>query len=71
MEDEIPDLKASRIIENSIRPLVDKGQLFEAIKVFYVESQKAIDGSVIDAVRHRMVQGGKSSDFMVMLAFFL
>jgi uncharacterized membrane protein YgcG len=48
LEDEIPDLKANQIIENFIHPLVNEGQLFEAIKAYYVESQKAIDGSEIN-----------------------
>jgi uncharacterized membrane protein YgcG len=71
LEDEIPDLKASQIIEKSIRPLVNEGQLFEAIKAFYVESQKAIDESVIDSIWHRMEQGGESSEIILIIAFLL
>jgi uncharacterized protein len=71
LEDEIPDLKANRIIENSIRPLVNKGQLFDAIKAYYVESQKAIDGSVIDSIRHRIETGGESSEGIIIFAFLL
>jgi uncharacterized membrane protein YgcG len=52
LEDEIPDLKASQIIENSIRPHVNDDQLFEAVKAFYIESQKAIDGSLIDDLQN-------------------
>jgi uncharacterized membrane protein YgcG len=45
-------LKASQIIENAIRPHVNDGQLFEAVKAFYVESQKTIDGSLIDDLQN-------------------
>jgi uncharacterized membrane protein YgcG len=71
LEDEIPDLKASQIIENSIRPLINDEQLFEAIKAYYVESQKAIDNSVIDSIWHRVKQGGESSEAILMIAFVL
>jgi uncharacterized protein len=71
LEDELPDLKASQIIENALRPLVDNGQLFEAIKAYYAESQRAIDNSAIDNIRHHMKQGGENSDFMVILALIL
>jgi uncharacterized membrane protein YgcG len=71
LEDEIPDLKASQIIEKSIRPLVNNGQLFEAIKAYYVESQKAIDKSTIDNIWHRIEQGGDSSEIIIIFAFLL
>jgi uncharacterized membrane protein YgcG len=71
LEEKIPDLTASRIIENSVRPLVNNGQLFEAVKAYYVESQKAIDTSKIDTLRHRIEQGGESSDFIFILAVIL
>ncbi|MDR2190176.1 MAG: hypothetical protein LBP53_03115 [Candidatus Peribacteria bacterium] len=71
MEDEIPDLKASQIIEHSIRPFLNEGNLFAAIQAYYVESQKAIDGSVIDSIWHRIEQGGESSDIVLVVAFIL
>ncbi|MDR3168502.1 MAG: hypothetical protein LBU27_01745 [Candidatus Peribacteria bacterium] len=71
MEDEIPDLKASQIIEDSVRPLVNEGKLFEAIKAYYVESQKAIDESVVDSIWHRIEAGGESSEIILIIAFVL
>ena len=79
LEDEIPDLKASQIIEKSIRPLVNEGQLFEAIKTYYIEGQKAIDGSKIDTSRqekaenflYHLEKGWEASDFIILVAFIL
>ncbi|MDR2415357.1 MAG: hypothetical protein LBD75_01790 [Candidatus Peribacteria bacterium] len=71
MEDKIPDLKASQIIEQTIRPLVNEGQLFEAIKAYYIESQQAIDASVIDNLWHRIQQGGESSEVLLFFALLL
>jgi hypothetical protein len=64
-------LKASQIIENVIRPLVNEGKLFEAIKAYYVESQKAIDASVIDSIWHRIEEGGESSEIILVISFIL
>jgi uncharacterized membrane protein YgcG len=67
----VPDLTASRIIENYIRPRVNNDQLFEAIKSYYEQSQKAIDESKIDTIRHRIEQGGENSDVIFILALIL
>lgn len=42
LEGEMPDILASKIIENDIRPLVNAGDFAWAIKAFYVRSEEAI-----------------------------
>ncbi|GHW02891.1 hypothetical protein AGMMS50249_6770 [candidate division SR1 bacterium] len=62
LEDEMPDLKASKIIEESVRPLVDEGEIFEAVKAFYEESIFAIDNPMDEQTP------GDSRDIIIFIA---
>ncbi len=46
LEGVYPDLMASQVIENDIRPLVNAGDIAGAIKIFYERSQQIIGGEI-------------------------
>lgn len=67
LEDKMPDLKANQIIERSLRAFVNSGDLYEAIKAFYVESQKVIDGSKVDIFLENTLDDARIENLIFLL----
>ncbi len=69
LEGVYPDLMASQVIENDIRPLVDNGDIAGAIKVFYEKSKQIIGGEI--PVISTSASTEKSDDSFVGFAIFV
>ena len=65
-----PDLLASQVIENDIRPLVDRGDVVWAIRVFYQRSMQII-GWEIPYSKPSSSRSGTVADYVPLILGFL
>lgn len=64
-----PDLMASQVIENDIRPLVNSGDIAGAIKIFYEKSKQIIGGEI--PVTYSSTSPEKPDDSFIGFAIFI
>lgn len=70
LEGVYPDLLASQVIENDVRPLVNSGDIAGAIKIFYERSQQIIGGEI--PVGYTTSTGEDNSSYIaIFIGFFL
>lgn len=71
LEGVYPDLMASQVIENDIRPLVNSGDFAGAIKVFYERSKQIIGGEIPAGYTTVTSVGEKKDDSFAYVALII
>lgn len=67
-----PDLLASQVIENDIRPLVNSGDIAGAIKVFYQRSEEILSGEIPTGYTTTPAKKDSSTTYIaIIIGFFL
>ena len=75
LEWDLPDALVKRIIENDIRPLVDKGDFASAVNAFYKRCSEAIDNNEASSIKNEFFSQEQKEEwfwiFGLILGFIL